>query len=120
MAAALRWRRTNAPQASSRTDDIWFLNPQVGWAVNSNGHVLKTTDGGQTWVQQFAAGAYLRCIGFADAQTGWVGTLTPARRLFGTRDGGSTWTLVVNLPSGAPVRVCGLAVVNPQVVYAAG
>src|SRR5262249_5489046 len=70
--------------------------------------------------RQFAAGAYLRCVGFADAQTGWVGTLTPSRRLFRTTDGGTTWAAVGNLPANAPVRICGLAVVNARVVYAAG
>ena len=29
-AAALRWRPTNAPVASSRTDDIWFLDQWSG------------------------------------------------------------------------------------------
>ena len=47
--AQLQWRPTNAPLASSRTDDIWFLDPVVGWAVNSNGQILKTSDGGMTW-----------------------------------------------------------------------
>ncbi|HEV3343317.1 MAG TPA: ferritin-like domain-containing protein [Pirellulales bacterium] len=120
MAAQLTWRRTNAPFASSRTDDIWFLDTQVGFAVNSNGHVLKTSDGGNSWVQQLAAGAYLRCVGFANPQIGWVGTLTPSRRLFHTIDGGVNWSQVTNLPPNAPVRVCGMAVVNPNIVYASG
>lgn len=33
--APLNWRRTNAPVASSRTDDIWFIDSDAGWAVNS-------------------------------------------------------------------------------------
>src|ERR1051326_8083085 len=41
----LIWRPTNAPIASSRTDDIWFLDPQCGWAVNSNGQIVHTEDG---------------------------------------------------------------------------
>jgi hypothetical protein len=47
-----RWRKTNAPVASSRTDDIWFLDSQRGWAVNSNGQILFTADGGDSWNQQ--------------------------------------------------------------------
>ncbi|MGH4016526.1 MAG: hypothetical protein ACRDSL_21860 [Pseudonocardiaceae bacterium] len=47
------WRPTNAPVASSRTDDIWFLDPQRGWAVNSNGQIVHTGDGFATWEQQF-------------------------------------------------------------------
>ena len=119
-APLLTWRRTNAPFASSRTDDIWFLDPMTGWAVNSNGHILKTTDGGASWTRQFAAGPYLRCVGFSDAQHGFVGTLTPSRRLFSTSDGGQTWNPIINLPSNAPARICGISVVNRSVIYASG
>jgi photosystem II stability/assembly factor-like uncharacterized protein len=117
----LRWRKTNAPQASSRTDDIWFLNADTGWAVNSDGNILKTTDGGSSWsVQHSAPGVYLRCVGFANANVGWVGTLTRTRRLFHTTDGGNSWSVVSPLPASAQVAVCGLSVVNERVVYASG
>jgi photosystem II stability/assembly factor-like uncharacterized protein len=118
--APLTWRRTNAPLAR-RHDDLWFLDPRTGWAVNSDGNIIKTTDGGQTWVVQHSApGVYLRCIGFANAHVGWVGTLTPNRRLFKTTDGGATWTVVSPLPAGAPVAVCGLSVVSDKGVFASG
>lgn len=120
-ASPLLWRKTNAPTASSRTDDIWFLDPQVGWAVNSDGNILKTSDGGNSWsVQHSAPGAYLRCVGFANSSVGWVGTLSSARRLFRTVDGGVTWTRVSPLPAGAPVAICGLSVVNDRIVYCSG
>ena len=121
LASEFRWQRTNAPPASSRTDDIWFLDANRGWAVNSNGHILHTRDGGVTWVRQFSAtGTYLRCVGFADEQRGWVGTLAAPRRLFRTLDGGATWGLVPNLPREAPPAICGLSVVNERVLYASG
>jgi len=118
--AALQWRPTNAPLASSRTDDIWFLDPSTGWAVNSNGHILMTDNGGATWTKQFSADVYLRCVGFANRNIGWVGTLSSSRRLFHTNDGGNTWKRVDNLPATAPVFVCGMSVVNESVVYASG
>ena len=116
----LEWSPTNAPLASSRTDDIWFLDPQTGWAVNSNGQIIHTTDGGDSWVTQLKANVYFRCIGFANAQRGWCGTLTSGNRMFQTEDGGKTWLSVENLPSEAPSAICGLSVVNQQVVYASG
>ena len=119
--ATLRWRPTNAPLASSRTDDIWFLDPQVGWAVNSNGQIVHTTDGGQAWVEQLHdPEVYFRCVGFASATRGWAGTLTVGKTLFETSDGGHTWTPVANLPPLAPPAICGLSVVNAAVVVAAG
>src|SRR5690349_17841219 len=114
-----RWQRTNAPLASSRTDDIWFADADRGWAVNSNGHILHTADGGQHWVRQYsAAGIYLRCLGFAGDQIGWVGTLADERKLIHTSDGGATWAPVENLPADAPPAICGLCVVDASVVYA--
>lgn len=117
-----RWRRTNAPQASSRTDDIWFFDAERGWAVNSDGNVLQTLDGGDSWQQRFAAppGVYLRCIAFANGETGWVGTLDQANRLFQTRDGGATWAPVEVLPGPVPPAICGLSVVGERVVYGSG
>lgn len=120
-AGELSWRKTNAPQASSRTDDIWFINPESGWAVNSDGNILKTNDGGKNWtIQHSAPGVYLRCVAFANANVGWVGTLTRNRRLFHTTDGGAHWSVVSPLPVNAPVAICGLSVVNELVVYASG
>jgi photosystem II stability/assembly factor-like uncharacterized protein len=117
---ALAWHKTNAPVASSRTDDIWFASPEIGWAVNSNGHILKTEDGGNSWTNQKKTSVYLRCIGFAGASTkvGWVGSVSPEKRMFVTRDG-KTWNTVDNLPP-KPVKVCGISVVDDQVIYASG
>jgi photosystem II stability/assembly factor-like uncharacterized protein len=118
----LSWRPrgpTNV-QPARRFDDVFFLDRETGWTVNSNGLVLKTTDGGVSWTQQLRAGAWMRCIGFADADHGWVGCVTPTQRMFSTRNGGQTWTQVTNLPANAPVKICGLAVVNRMTVYASG
>jgi photosystem II stability/assembly factor-like uncharacterized protein len=116
----LFWRKTNAPLSSSRTDDIWFVSPETGWAVNSNGQILKTGDGGDSWaVQHQDSSVYLRCVGFADANVGWAGSITAARRLFHTTDGGASWALVGNLPP-KPSKICGISVVDRQVVYASG
>lgn len=117
----LAWRPTNAEPAAFRYDDVWFRNPQLGWAVNSNGQILRTTDGGAAWEEQFHDDSlWLRCIGFASDTRGWMGTLQPGSQLFETHDGGATWDLVGDLPPLAPARVCGLSVVNESVAYAAG
>jgi photosystem II stability/assembly factor-like uncharacterized protein len=114
----LRWRPTNAP-LSSRTDDVWFIDPQVGWAVNSNGQIVYTTDGFDSWIEQLNdPEVYFRCVGFASATHGWAGTLTAGKTLFETRDGGQTWTPVANLPPLAPPAICGLSVVDEAVVFA--
>ena len=118
-----RWVKTNAPPASSRTDDVWFVDENVGWAVNSNGQILKTEDGFQSFVEQAKLGNYLRCVAFASADVGWVGTLDMEKeneRLYHTTDGGANWNRVENLPQGAPERICGLSVVDENTVFASG
>ncbi len=121
MSPTMTWHPTNAPTASSRTDDIWFRTPETGWLVNSNGQIMRTDDGGETWQEQFhEEGLYLRCVAFASDTRGWVGTLTASKRLLETSDGGATWTEVAGLPSVAPGAVCGLSVVDESVVYASG
>ena len=118
----LQWRPTAAPPASSRTDDIWFVDPQIGWAVNSNGQIINTTDGGASWNSQLHEDSvYWRCIGFATPRRGWAGSLTTGKRLYATTDGGTAWELIeARLPANAPAAICGLSVVNEQVVYASG
>jgi hypothetical protein len=121
---ALTWRATNAPMADQlrgkRYDDVWFVTPDLGWGVNSDGKILRTTDGGASWDQQFHdQRIYFRCLGFASETRGWAGTLSGPARLLETRDG-ATWNAVTNLPEDAPKMICGLTVVNESVVYASG
>lgn len=126
VAGTLMWRPTNAPLASSRTDDIWFLDPMVGWAVNSNGSILRTTDGFNTFDVQFqdipGAGLdpiYFRCLAFASATHGFAGTLTAGKPLFETKNG-TTWAQVTGLPALAPSAICGMHAPTDQVIYASG
>lgn len=115
------WKPTNAPHASSRTDDIWFLDEDHGWAVNSNGQALYTADGGNTWVIKhvFPPRTYLRCVTFASPNHGWIGALSGPHRLYRTTDGGTTWTPITNLPP-TPNAICGIWAVSETLLYASG
>jgi photosystem II stability/assembly factor-like uncharacterized protein len=117
------WRRTNAPGSTEpgyRTDDVFFIDENTGWAVNADGNIIKTSDGGDSWAQQaHFDDVYLRSVGFANASTGWVGTLSPTLRLVHTKNGGASWQSV-NLPAGAPRAICGICVVDANTVYASG
>lgn len=125
----------NAPH-SYRHDDIYFLTPQKGWAINAwyghqtpiqYGQVYTTNDGGATWTKIFdSSETYIRCVGFTDSLHGWFGNLaeffiTPDTNfLYQTSDGGHTWTPVTNVTGTKPVGVCGITVVSDSVVYAYG
>jgi photosystem II stability/assembly factor-like uncharacterized protein len=109
----------NAPTVGSRHDDVFFINPTVGWVVNLGGEIYKTMDGGASWQLQLLGPNAFRSVGFADSLHGWAGTLD-SDLLFQTRDGGATWTRVQNIPEPKPEGICGLSVVNAAVVYGCG
>ena len=119
-----------ASPANARHDDIVFLDPANGWLVNTRGEVYRTEDGGMGWqkLSQFEQRTFPRCVGFADAQRGWVGNLNftagqtePDKSLFETTDGGRTWANVSQRITGdTVVGLCGMRVVTPSVVVAVG
>ena len=114
------WYPTKAP-IQTRYDDIWFIDPQVGWAVNSAGQIVHTEDGGKTWtIQETVDGdTWLRCMSFSSPTDGWVGAITRLQRVWKTQDG-KTWTdMTPKLPS-RPSAVCGICSPSKNVVYAAG
>ncbi|GLR69051.1 hypothetical protein GCM10010909_37340 [Acidocella aquatica] len=49
--AAKTWHQADVP-ASVTITNIAFVTPEVGWATGSLGVVLRTQDGGKTWVKQ--------------------------------------------------------------------
>ena len=117
------WQPTSATQLplGGRTDDIWFLDKDTGWAINSSGEILATTDGGANWIKQhqFPPRTWLRCVSFGSPDCGWVGSVTRNDRLYATRDAGKRWHRVTSIPS-EPTAICGLWAVDANVVYAAG
>ena len=88
--------------------------------VNGYGQVFKTPDSGASWQLQKTLNSFLRSVGFADARTGWVGTLDPRHPLYATADGGTTWR-DASKPSGPrPAGICGLCVVSRSVIFGSG
>lgn len=115
------WRAT-AARRQQRHDDIWFISPLVGWAVNSEGQILHTEDGFQTLPQvQHTAhqDTYLRCMSFTSPTDGWVGSITNAQRLFKTEDG-KTWTDINAKLPRLPEAICGICSPSKGVVFASG
>jgi photosystem II stability/assembly factor-like uncharacterized protein len=115
----LSWSETNINNSPSRYDDVFFLNENLGWAADGGGaKVFKTTDGGDSWVQQFQDGLnYFRNIEFLNENIGFLGTLNGS--FFKTANGGQTWQpiSVNNLPE---ITICGLDCVGTTTVYGCG
>jgi photosystem II stability/assembly factor-like uncharacterized protein len=122
-AQTYNWEVLPNSHEAARHDDINFLNPNLGWAVNSQGEILKTTDGGNSWELKFNTLSYLRSVKFTDSLHGFAGTINTSEGtkpiLYKTTDGGETWDSVANIPSPKPQGICGLSVVG-DVIYGSG
>jgi len=129
-AQSYKWEAlVNAPVAA-RHDGMAWVTPEKGWIINSSGQIWKTTDGGNSWVQQKAISSYLRSIDFADSLHGWVGTLrgfglankSLIQPLYFTSDGGTNWTKLDTtlIPSPKPTKICGLSMVGTNIIYGSG
>ena len=109
------WTATSAPVVDFRYDDIYFLNPDTGWAISlydsytqiQQGTVLKTTDGGTTWQTLIdSSKAVFRDVGFLDSQVGFIGTLTTGGTaqdtiiLYETMDGTKNGALTIEDGTG--------------------
>ena len=107
-AAADGWRTgLSATYPGVSFNDVHYVNATTAWAVGSKGVVLKTTDGGATWVSSANDTlGNLASVYFRTATEGYIGS--SSRKLYKTTDGGTTWSrLVLNatLPdTGAVLR----------------
>ncbi len=69
--------------------DLVFVGPERGYLAGTEGVLLRTEDGGQTWLPcTTGVDAWLRSIDFVDEQHGFVGG---SGVLLATRDAGHTW-----------------------------
>jgi photosystem II stability/assembly factor-like uncharacterized protein len=96
----------------NRIFDITFVDADTGWAVGQAGQILKTSDGGTTWVSQAShVTDDLRYVRFANASVGWA--VGDHRATLKTTDAGATWTRQANETSwsGQPSGM-GLAVLD--------
>ena len=117
----------NAP-VTTRHNDVYFISPDTGWAVNGAAEIHRTNDGGRTWGRQFfQSQSHLRSVGFVDAERGWAGNVglgefstTDPTALYETSDGGETWTPVSIFHGRTPTGLCGMFVVNDSTVVAVG
>ena len=90
------WAPVTLPVGSTNVlYDVEFINSNTGWICGANGDILKTTDGGNSWVLQTTPTIQiLYDLTFIDANRGWaVGGLGT---ILTTSNGGTTWTAQVS------------------------
>jgi photosystem II stability/assembly factor-like uncharacterized protein len=73
-------------------NDVFFINPDTGWVVGMDTTLLRTYDGGQTWLNcdvDVYGNPYLRSVQFIDDQKGW--TVGTGGSILMSNDGGISW-----------------------------
>ncbi len=75
---------------SDRLFSVNFINDSIGTSVGENGVIIKTIDGGSSWVQQNSGvSSMLRSIVFLDTNKGFI--VGENGVVLKTIDGGNTW-----------------------------
>jgi photosystem II stability/assembly factor-like uncharacterized protein len=92
---------------SERLSDVFFVSPDLGWAVGKGG-LIHTTDGGESWsVQSTHDFGLFADIEFTHYPIGWIisGDVGTPGKLIKTTDGGNNWLELTNisLPFGNPM-----------------
>lgn len=86
-----------------RIVDGEFMNAEIGWILGwqgSGSYLLKTTNSGLEWFEQFSDtnGLYLSAFDFINPDIGWI-TAGATGEVFKTTNGGTHWdTLLINTP----------------------
>jgi photosystem II stability/assembly factor-like uncharacterized protein len=79
---------------TTKLRDVFFINHNVGWVVGDDSTILKTSDGGETWISiDSGPNGHYEAVWFTDEDNGWIaggGSSTPLG-LAQTTDGGLTW-----------------------------
>jgi photosystem II stability/assembly factor-like uncharacterized protein len=105
-ASPLTWLKLPTEPYRGKQDDIFFVNPSLGWYVNGAGKIFRTTNGGDTWQQLIEQkGTFFRCIAFVDKNIGIAGNIGPDYfpnvtdkvPLYRTTDGGVTWSPITTI-----------------------
>jgi len=98
--------------ATETVQSLSAVSATTAWVVTLNdtgGRILKTSDGGSTWVRQganaFSTDSYPNTIYFFNANDGMVmgdpdGANGGGPEIYYTANGGTTWTRVLNVPVG--------------------
>ena len=90
------WNNISNSSINGSLQSVWFTSPEVGFAGRTSTFgMYKTTDGGQTWSQNFSY-YFTNCysIRFLSNTFGFAGANGNA--IFRTTDAGQTWSLVSN------------------------
>ena len=84
---------------------VSFIDSETGWAIGNLGTILKTTNGGENWINQTSGTTqYLIGVSFTDANNGTA--VGSGGTILRTTDGGDNW---VSQSSGTTTWLWGVS-----------
>lgn len=101
--------------------DVWAVDTNIVWAVGSNSSIIKTNDGGKTWVRitspQIPPATPLYSISMVGYNDIWISG--ESGTVINSKDGGNTWSTFATafFHSGL---MQGIHAINSQTVYVVG
>ena len=122
-----KWTKLTTEPYPGKQDDIYFVDPTLGFYGNGAGRIFRTTDGGATWQKVFEQkGTFVRCLAFTDDKHGVMGNIGPGyfpgvtddNPLYRTEDGGATWSPVTEIDGDPVVGLCAFDIVQVPFVNA--
>jgi photosystem II stability/assembly factor-like uncharacterized protein len=104
---------------------IFFLDEHVGWMLGGTNSILKTVDGGVTWIVLKTNLSDRRTgiggLWFRDENRGWaVGEVRQEPTIWETTDGGSSWTVRYSEPRVATGAMLDIRFVDEMYGWAVG
>ena len=107
-------------ERSYALNSIYFPSSNIGFAVgtdsNYSGGIIKTTDGGNTWITQFPGTSWqLNSVYFTDTNTGYV--VGNSGTILKTINGGINW---INQYSGADFNLHSVYFTDANTGYVVG
>ncbi|MBV6479902.1 MAG: Ycf48-like protein [Ignavibacteria bacterium] len=79
--------------------DIEFINDKTGWCCGDGGYIIKTTNGGENWIQQGFGVTFEPLFGIHPVDSNVVYAVGFYRTVVKTTNGGTTW---IKIQSGQP------------------
>ncbi len=74
--------------------DIEFINKSTGWCCGNGGYIIKTTNGGENWIQQGAGVTFEPLFGIHAVDSNIVYAVGFFRTVVKTTNGGENWIKV--------------------------
>lgn len=101
--------------------DVWFRDEKIGFAVGAFGEMIKTTDGGVTWVSvaNLLDNPERNHLNAITGKGDLMFIAGEAGRIYRSADGGSSWTLL-NSPDPENGSFFAINIISDSEVFAAG